>query len=59
MFKRVMEWYVQYQCEITWWVIGWLSCAGIDALLRENYIFAIVDAGLAYFNYYMWKQHVR
>ena len=59
MFERFRMWYLTYQAEITWWLIGWLCYATIDCLANGNYVFALVDGLLAYFNYYMWKQHVR
>lgn len=57
--EKFRIWYLTYQSEITWWVIGWLTFAGIDSLARGNYISFVFDAALAYFNYYMWKQNVR
>ena len=59
MFDKLHNWYATYQAEATWWLIGWLSCATVYCLLEGNYIFALVDGALIYFNYYMWKQHVR
>lgn len=59
MLENFRNWYLNYQSEITWFVIGWLVFATVDSLSRGNYGFALFDAALAYFNYYMWKQHVR
>ena len=53
----MLNWFRNNQNEITWWIIGWMSFACIDALVREHYIAAGVDALLAYFNYYMWKMN--
>ena len=51
-----IEWCRYHQSEITWWLIGWLSMAVIDDIVRENYIWAIVDAGLIYLNYKLYKE---
>lgn len=51
----MLQLYIKYQSEVTWWVIGWLACATLDCLINGNYVFAAIDAGLAYFNFYMWK----
>lgn len=53
----MLNWFRNNQNEITWWIIGWMSFACIDSLVREHYITAGVDALLAYFNYYMWKMN--
>lgn len=55
--NKFREWYLKYQEEITWWVIGWLSFGVIDCILKESWIFAIVNAGLIYLNYKLWKNN--
>ena len=50
-------WYREYANEITWWVIGWLSFALVDCMIKDNWIFAFVDAFLIYFNYKLWKNN--
>ena len=50
-----LERYRDNQCEITWFIIGWLSLATLDCLARGNYGLALFDAGLVCFNYYIWK----
>jgi len=57
MLDRFRSWYLKYQNEITWWIIGWLCFAFLDQLGRGHYIMAFIDAGLAYFNYRMWKDN--
>jgi hypothetical protein len=47
------NWYHRNYYSITWFIVGWLSFACLDNLLRGNYIWAAIDAGLAYFNYKM------
>ena len=46
-----MDWIRDHHNEITWFVIGWLCYAGLDALARGDYVWALVDFGLAYGNY--------
>lgn len=55
---KFSNWYRSYSLEITWFIIGWLVFASIDALLRENYFFAVLDAVLAYFNYKLYRNNV-
>lgn len=45
------NWYVRNQDAITWFLIGWLTFAGIDSLTKGSYIWAIVSFALAYGNY--------
>lgn len=45
------EWYIRYQSEITWFLIGWLCFAGIDNILNSQYFWAVINFALAYANY--------
>ena len=47
------NWYIRYQDEITWFLIGWLSMATLDALMRGEYGWAAFDAFFAFVNYKM------
>jgi hypothetical protein len=47
------QWYVGNQDAITWFLIGWLTFAGLDSLAQGNYIWAAVSFALAYANYAM------
>ena len=58
MLDKFRIWYLTYQSEITWFVIGWMVFAGVDSLVRENYITMVIDWALAYFNYFMWSRNV-
>jgi hypothetical protein len=49
--NKIRQWYVNNQDAITWFLIGWLTCAGIDALSRGQYISAAFCLGIAYVNY--------
>jgi hypothetical protein len=45
------SWYIRNQDAITWFIIGWLSMACLDSLIRGSYGWAAVQALLAYGNY--------
>ena len=49
--NSIRNWYVRNQDAITWFIIGWLTWAGIDQLVQGNYIWAAIDAALIYINY--------
>ena len=55
---KFVQWYRSYSVEITWFIIGWLVFAGIDALLRESYGFALFNFALVYINYKLYKNNV-
>jgi|LauGreDrversion4_2_1035121.scaffolds.fasta_scaffold1747778_2 hypothetical protein len=55
MWNSFRNWYIHNQDQITWFIIGWLSFAGIDALAEGRYIWAVVDFFLAYVNYKLIK----
>lgn len=55
MLEKFSQWWNLNSTPITWWIIGWLSMACVDSLGKGNYIVAAVDAGLAYWNYTMWR----
>lgn len=56
--ENLKTWVKNNHTEITWFIIGWLVFAGIDQIAREHYIMALIDFGLAYFNYKMWRENV-
>jgi hypothetical protein len=45
------QWYIRNQDAVTWFLIGWLTFAGLDSLAQGNYIWAAVSFALAYANY--------
>lgn len=55
--NKFREWYMRYSDEITWWIIGWLSFSGLDAIVRGNWGFAILDVALIVLNYKLWKNN--
>jgi hypothetical protein len=47
------NWYVRNQDAITWFLIGWLTFAGLDNLLSGQYFWAAFNFVFAYANYKM------
>ena len=45
------NWYVRNQDAITWFIIGWLSMSCLDSLIRGSYVWAAIQAAIAYANY--------
>jgi hypothetical protein len=54
---KLLEWFRQHNNEITWWIIGWMSFATLDSILRENWGFVVLDVVLIYINYKLWKNN--
>ena len=55
MMNKFRAWYVEYQDEISWFLIGWLSLAAANCFVEQKYIWAVVNAVLVYANYKMSK----
>lgn len=51
--SKVLEWLRENEMQFTWFIIGFLTLACFDALVRGNYLVAIVDATLVGINYYL------
>jgi hypothetical protein len=49
--NKFKTWYVTHQDAITWFLIGWLSSAGLYELAHSNYIWAAVLFVIAFLNY--------
>lgn len=49
--SKFRTWYITHQDAITWFLIGWLSCAGLNELAHKNYIWAAVLLVIACLNY--------
>jgi hypothetical protein len=45
------DWYVRNQDAITWFIIGILTAGMVDHIARQQYTWALVNAGLIYINY--------
>ena len=55
MWDSFRNWYRYNQDAITWFLIGWLSFAGITSLAQGNYVWAVIDFFLVYVNYKLIK----
>jgi len=55
MLEKFSEWFSKNSTYITWWIIGWMSFAFFESIGRGNYVMALIDAGLIYWNYSMWR----
>ena len=56
---KFIKWYRDYYAEITWFIIGVLFVNFLDAMAREDFSNALLDAVLIYANYYFWTRDVR
>lgn len=45
------EWFNKHRTEIFWFIIGWLTMAGLNEIKRGDGIGALIDFSLAYLNY--------
>jgi hypothetical protein len=51
--EKFRNWYVTNQDAITWFLVGFLTFGGFDALVRGDYGTALLNFVLAYANYFM------
>ena len=51
-----MQWYNRNYTEITWFVIGLLTWAGLQDLSQGDYFGAMLSFGISYLNYYISKR---
>jgi hypothetical protein len=56
LLTKLRNWYITYWIEITWFIIGWLAMAMIEALSRGDYTTALIDAALIVMNYTFSKR---
>jgi hypothetical protein len=54
--NKFRNWYLTYWTEITWFLIGWLVMAMLEALHRGDYTTAFIDAALVVVNYTLAKR---
>jgi hypothetical protein len=53
--NSIKNWYIRNQDAISWFIIGWMSLACLDALAEGRYIWAMINAGLVWLNYKLIK----
>lgn len=51
--NKIKIWLITHHQEITWFLIGWLSMAGLEQLTKQEYANALIDFGLVFLNYHM------
>lgn len=49
------DWYVRNQDAITWFIIGWLAFGMIDNVVKQEYVWAVIQAVLIWANYKLSK----
>lgn len=49
------NWYMRNQDAITWFIIGWLAFGMLDNVVKQEYIWAAVQAVLIWINYKLSK----
>ena len=55
MMTQFRNWYVRNQDAITWFIIGWLAFGMLDNVVKQEYIWAAVQAVLIWVNYKLSK----
>lgn len=55
MITQFKNWYVRNQDAITWFIIGWLAFGMLDNVVKQEYIWAAVQAVLIWGNYKLSK----
>jgi hypothetical protein len=56
MLENFKNWYNRNYTEITWFLIGFLTWAGLNDLSQGDYTGAIISFGVAYINYLFVKR---
>ena len=46
----MIEWFKENVYEINFFIAGWCSFAALDNLIKGDYVWAGINAGLAYLN---------
>ena len=53
---KFRQWYLRNYTEITWFIIGFLTWAGLNDLARGDYVGAAISFGLVALNYAFAKK---
>lgn len=56
---KFRQWYVRHQDAITWAVIGFLTLATIDYVIKQNWVWAAVGVALIVINYALRKVRLK
>lgn len=54
--NKFINWFNQHYTEIIWFLIGWLIQAATVQIMRGEYVGALLDLALAYFNYALYSR---
>jgi hypothetical protein len=54
--NKFRKWYLEYQNEITWFVVGLMVANFVEHLAKGQYELALVDTLLAAINIYFWRR---
>ena len=55
--SKFREWYLKYDSEITWFLIGSLVTSASNSFSEGDMLGCVVGFVLAYINYYFWKRN--
>ena len=55
---KFIYWFNRNYTPITWFLIGWLVQAAMIQFSRGDYVGALIDLGLAYFNYALYSRRM-
>lgn len=53
---KIRQWYLRNYTEITWFLIGFLTFAGLQDLANGNYVQAVISFVLVALNYSLAKK---
>jgi hypothetical protein len=56
LMDKLKLWYNDNYGEITWFLIGFCACAGIDALAKEDYFGAGLNWLVSVLNYVLYRK---
>lgn len=56
MMDKFRSWYLRNYVEITWFLIGWLTIAGLQELANGDYISCAISWIFAYINYSFYRR---
>jgi hypothetical protein len=55
--NKFLDWMRYHNAEITWFIIGVLTQAGLENLARGDFGSALFDLGIAFVNYLLYTRN--
>jgi hypothetical protein len=49
--NQIKQFFYQHRNEITWFLMGWLTLAGLHDLAQGDYVGALINWALAFINF--------